>query len=345
MISAKQIVLASRPKAHVQPNDFRLEEFELPSLNPGQTLLRVQFLSLDPYMRLRMDSHKSYAKATEVGEVMPGECIATVLESRHPDFLEGDTVLAFAGWRTHCVLRGDGLRKVGPCPFPVTTRLGVLGMPGFTAYAGLYLIGKPKPGETVVVAAATGPVGSLVGQLARIAGAKAVGITSGPEKCSYARNELGFDAVVDRHAADFPVALAKACPKGIDVYFENVGGEVWQAVLPLLNEFARIPVCGLIAHYDSKPAEGRDQLPETMRAILTKSLMVRGFINYEFSNQHFGEFLRDVSVWLAEGRIRYREDIVDGLENAPQTFIGMLKGQNFGKLIIRVGDAGTSLPR
>ncbi|HTR25605.1 MAG TPA: NADP-dependent oxidoreductase [Terriglobales bacterium] len=340
-MSAKQIVLASRPKAHVQPNDFRLEEFELPSLNPGQTLLRVQFLSLDPYMRPRMDDRKSYAKATAVEEVMPGECVATVLESRHADFVPGETVLAFAGWRTHCVLRGDALRKVGPCPFPVTTRLGVLGMPGFTAYAGLYLIGKPKPGDTVAVAAATGPVGSMVGQLARIAGAKAVGITSGPEKCSYARNELRFDVVVDRRAANFPAALAKACPKG----FENVGGGVWQAVLPLLNAFARIPVCGLIAHYDSKPAEGRDQLPETMRAILTKSLMVRGFINYEFSNEHYGDFLRDVSGWLAEGRIRYREDIVDGLENAPQAFIGMLKGQNFGKLIIRVGDPGTSMPR
>jgi len=337
-MNAKQIVLASRPKGPVQPNDFRLEEVELPPLEPGQVLLRVQFLSLDPYMRLRMDGRKSYARATAVGEVMPGESIATLLESRHPDYSPGDTVLAFAGWRTHWVLHGDALRKIGPSALPVTTRLGVLGMPGFTAYAGLYLIGKPKPGETVVVAAATGPVGSLVGQLARIAGAKAVGITGGPRKCSYATNQLGFDSVVDRHTPDFPAALAKACPHGIDVYFENVGGDVWQAVLPLLNDFARIPVCGLIAHYDSERSEGCDRLPATMRQILAKSLMVRGFINYEFSKEHYGNFLRDVSRWVEEGRIRYREDIVDGLEKAPEAFIGMLKGQNFGKLIIRVGD-------
>ena len=214
-------------------------------------------------------------------------------------------------------------------------------MPGFTAYAGLRVIGKPKAGETVVVAAASGPVGSLVGQLAKLTGARAVGIAGGPEKCAYVRDELGFDAAVDHRAADFAAKLAAACPNGIDVYYENVGGAVWQAVLPLLNTFARVPVSGLVAHYNDAGTENAtDRLPATMRAILTKSLTVRGFINYEFAAEHFPAFLREVGAGIAEGRIRYREDFVDGLENAPEAFIGMLEGRNFGKLIVRV-DGGS----
>jgi NADPH-dependent curcumin reductase CurA len=210
-------------------------------------------------------------------------------------------------------------------------------MPGFTAYGGLHVIGKPKPGETVVVAAASGPVGSMVGQLAKIAGARAVGIAGGPEKCAYVKTELGFDAAVDHKTPDFATQLSAACPKGIDVYFENVGGAVWQAVLPLLNQFARIPVCGLIAHYNATgPDHGTNLLPATMLSILSKSLTVRGFINYEFAAEHFGTFLRDVGQGIANGTIRYREDFVDGLENAPEAFIGMLEGRNFGKLIVRV---------
>jgi NADPH-dependent curcumin reductase CurA len=210
-------------------------------------------------------------------------------------------------------------------------------MPGFTAYGGLRLIGKPAPGETVVVAAASGPVGSLVGQLAKIAGARAVGIAGGPEKCAYVKDELGFDAAVDHRAADFAANLAAACPDGIDVYFENVGGAVWQAVLPLLNKFARVPVSGLVAQYnDGGEGAGTDRLPATMRAILTKSLTVRGFINYDFAAEHFPAFLREVGAGIADGRIRYREDFVDGLERAPEAFIGMLEGRNFGKLIVRL---------
>ena len=212
---------------------------------------------------------------------------------------------------------------------------------GFTAYGGLRVIGKPKPGETVVVAAASGPVGSLVGQLARISDCKAVGIAGGPEKCAFVKNELGFDAAVDHQAADFASQLKAACPKGIDVYFENVGGAVWQAVLPLLNPFARVPVCGLIAHYNATgPAEGTNLLPATMLSILSKSLTLRGFINYEFAAEHYATFLREVSAGITEGRIRYREDFVDGLERAPEAFIGMLEGRNFGKLIVRVGALG-----
>jgi len=314
-----------------------LEEVAIPTPGPGQFLVRVQYLSLDPYMRGRMEDRKSYAPPTKLDAVMPGESVATVVASNHSNYSEGDIVLAPTGWRTHAVLDRGDLRKLDPSVAPVTTGLGALGMPGFTAYGGLRVIGKPKPGETVVVAAASGPVGSMVGQLAKLGGARAVGIAGGPEKCAYVSSELRFDAVVDHKAADFATQLSEACTKGIDVYFENVGGAVWQAVLPLLNPFARIPVCGLIAHYNaSGPDEGRNLLPPTMLTILSKSLTVRGFINYEFAAEHFGNFLREVGEGIASGAIRYREDFVDGLENAPEAFIGMLEGRNFGKLIVRV---------
>ena len=244
--SAQRIVLASRPKGKVTETDFRLERTEVPKPEPGQLLLRTQYLSLDPYMRWRMDDAKSYAAATAIGEVMPGESIAEVAESRHPDYAKGEIVLAQTGWQTHCLSNGQGVLKINPADAPVTTRLGVLGMPGFTAYAGMRIIGQPKPGETVVVAAASGPVGSLVGQLARLAGARAVGIAGGPEKCAFVQGELGFDAAVDHRAPDFTDRLVDACPNGIDVYFENVGGVIFRTVAPLLAKFARVPVCGLI---------------------------------------------------------------------------------------------------
>jgi NADPH-dependent curcumin reductase CurA len=334
---ARQIVLAARPQGKPRLTEFRLEESAIPTPGPGQVLLRVQYLSLDPYMRGRMDDRESYAPPTALGGVMPGESVATVVASHHPGYSEGDIVLAHTGWRTHALSDRADLRKLDPAVAPVTTGLGVLGMPGFTAYGGLRVIGKPAPGETVVVAAASGPVGSLVGQLARIAGARAVGIAGGPAKCAYVKDELGFDTAVDHKGADFTAKLAAACPDGIDVYFENVGGAVWQAVLPLLNKFARVPVSGLVAQYnDAGEAAGTDWLPGTMRAILTKSLTIRGFINYEFAAEHYSAFLREVGAGIADGRIRYREDFVDGLERAPEAFIGMLEGRNFGKLIVRV---------
>jgi NADPH-dependent curcumin reductase CurA len=274
---------------------------------------------------------------------MTGESVAQVLASNHPDYAEGDTVVAVTGWRTHALSDGIGLygtplRKLDPAVAPVTTVLGVLGMPGFTAYSGLRAIGKPQPGETMVVAAASGPVGSLVGQLAKLAGARAVGIAGGPEKCAFVKDVLRFDAVVDHRAADFPDRLAAACPDGIDVYYENVGGAIWRAVLPLLNTYARIPVSGLIAQYNGAgPGDGTDRLPATMREILSKSLTLRGFINSEFVGQYYDEFLREVRARIADGRVRHREDIVDGLEKAPEAFIGMLDGRNFGKVIVRVG--------
>jgi NADPH-dependent curcumin reductase len=335
---ARQIVLAARPQGRPKPSDFRLEETAIPTPGAGQILLRVQYLSLDPYMRGRMDDRKSYATPVPLGGVMQGESVAVVITSKNPGYSVGYIVLAHTGWRTHALSDRADLRKLDPTVAPVTTGLGVLGMPGFTAYAGLRVIGKPKPGETVVVAAASGPVGSLVGQLAKIGGARAVGIAGGPEKCAYIKDHLRFDAAIDHRNPDFAARLAAACPNGIDVYFENVGGAIWQAVLPLLNKFARVPVCGLIAQYNGVgKGDGTDRLPATMREILSKSLTVRGFINYEFAAQYYSAFLGEVGAGMAHGHIRYREDFVDGLENAPEAFIGMLEGRNFGKLIVRVG--------
>jgi NADPH-dependent curcumin reductase len=341
-MTARQIVLAARPKGRPQLTDFRLEETAIPAPASGQLLLETQYLSLDPYMRGRMDDRKSYATPVQLGDVMTGEAVAQVLASNHPDYAKGDIVLAPTGWRTHALSDGTGpygrsLRKPDPAVAPVTTGLGVLGMPGFTAYAGMRVIGKPQPGETVIVAAASGPVGSLVGQLAKLAGTRAVGIAGGPAKCTFVKDELRFDAAIDHRATDFPAQLAAARPNGIDVYFENVGGAIWQAVLPLLNKYARVPVCGLIAQSNGQSGgNGTDRLPATMREVLSKSLTVRGFINYDFATQYYADFLREVGAGIADGRIRYREDIVDGLENAPEAFIGMLDGRNFGKLIVRV---------
>ena len=288
-------------------------------------------------MRGRMDDRKSYAKPVPVGGVMEGESVATVIASHHPGYSEGDIVLARTGWGTHALTDRGDMRKLDPAVAPVTTGLGVLGMPGFTAYGGLRVIGKPKPVETVVVAAASGPVGSLVGQLAKLAGARAVGIAGGPEKCAFVKDELRFDAAVDHRDPDFVAKLTAACPDGIDVYFENVGGAIWQAVLPLLNKFARVPVSGLIAQYNGvAKSDVADRLPATMWEILSKSLTVRGFINYDFAAEHYPAFLREVGTGIANGRIRYREDFVEGLDRAPEAFIGMLEGRNFGKLIVRM---------
>ena len=330
-----RILLAARPEGRPKPTDFRLERTAVPQPAEGQVLLKTLYLSLDPYMRGRMNAAKSYAKPVEVGQVMEGGTVARVEKSRHLDFVEGDIVLAHTGWQGFALSDGAGLRKLDPKAAPVSTALGVLGMPGFTAYAGLLTIGRPKPGETVVVAAASGAVGSAVGQIARTKGARAVGIAGGADKCRFVRDELGFDAVVDHRAPDFADQLKAACPDGIDVYFENVGGPVWDAVFPLLNDFARVPVCGLIAQYNDIAQVGFDRLPGMMREVLSRSLTIRGFIQREFADQR-PAFHAEMAGWISSGRVRYREDIVDGLENAPEAFIGLLEGKNFGKLVIRV---------
>ncbi len=332
-VQARRVVLAARPDGRPRLPDFRLEEVPLRAPGDGELMLRTRYLSLDPYMRGRMDDRKSYSPPTPLGDAMEGEVIADVMQSNHPDYHPGDLVLARAGWVTHALSDGTRLTKLDSRFTPVTTALGVLGMPGFTAYAGLLNIGRPQPGETVVVAAASGPVGSLVGQIARIKGARAVGIAGGSEKCAFVRDGLGFDAAIDHRAPDFVDRLAAACPDGIDVYFENVGGAIWQAVLPRLNTHARVPVCGLIAQYNGPGAGGPDFLATTMREILSRRLTLTGFINYDFAKQR-PAFLDEVSGWIADGRVRYREEIVTGLENAPEAFIGLLEGRNFGKLLI-----------
>ena len=335
----ERIVLASRPSGLPRPDNFRVEQDAVPVPGPGQVLLQVLYLSLDPYMRGRMDDAKSYAKPVDVGAVMEGGTVARVVESKHDGFAAGDVVLSQSGWQRYSLDDGTMLRKLDPAAAPVSTALGVLGMPGFTAWAGLLQIGRPQPGETVVVAAASGAVGSVVGQIARIHGARAVGIAGGPDKCAFVRDELGFDAVIDHRAPDFAAQLAAACPDGIDVYFENVGGKVFDAVFPLLNDFARMPVCGLISQYNDLPqaAPGPDRLALVMRDVLKKSLTVRGFIQREFAALR-PDFLRDAQGWIAAGRLRYREDVVDGLATAPAAFIDLLQGRNFGKLVVKVSD-------
>lgn len=328
----QRIVLASHPDGRPTPDNFRLETAAIPEPGQGQVLLEILYLSLDPYMRTRMNGTGTYAEAVPLGEVMLGGTVARVKTSRHPDWKEGEIVLSFSGWQRYALSDGSGLRRIDPAIAPISTALGVLGMPGFTAYAGLLEIGRPVAGETVVVAAASGAVGSVVGQIARIKGARAVGIAGGPEKCAFVRDVLGFDAVVDHRAPDFAEQLAKACPDGIDVYFENVGGQVLEAVKPLLNNFARIPVCGIISQYNSSGEGASIGLQDT----LFKSLTVRGFIQTEFIERLQPDFLQEAAQWIKDGKLRYREDIVDGLEHAPQALIGLLDGKNFGKLSVRV---------
>ncbi|WP_347558129.1 NADP-dependent oxidoreductase [Robbsia sp. KACC 23696] len=336
MTALRRIVLNSRPQGVPTSDNFRLEESTLPEPNDGEVSLRVRYLSLDPYMRGRMSDAKSYAPPVPLGGVMAGETLCEVLASRHAGFSTGDTVLAATGWCSHAVLSGDSVRHADTHGAAITTALGVLGMPGFTAYSGLKIIGQPKAGDTVVVAAASGPVGSLVGQLAKLYGARAVGIAGGADKCRYVKETLGFDAVIDHRSPNLAADLQAACPKGIDVYFENVGGAIWEAVFPLLNQYARVPVCGLVAEYNAPVSAGHDRLPAVMSAILRRSLQVRGFINYEFTDDYFSTFQREIGPRVAAGEIKYREDIVDGLDNAPEAFIGMLSGRNFGKLLVRV---------
>ncbi|AMN42980.1 NADP-dependent oxidoreductase [Rhodoplanes sp. Z2-YC6860] len=340
MTTGVRIILASRPVGEPKESDLRVEPMPVPVPAPGEMLLRTLWLSLDPYMRGRMSDAPSYAAPVQIGQVMEGRTVSEVIASNLDGYAPGDIVLSPSGWQTHAISQGKLTRKIDPSIAPISTALGVLGMPGMTAYTGLSEIGQPKAGETVVVSAASGAVGSLVGQIAKIKGARAVGIAGGPAKCRYVVDELGFDACVDHRASDLAEKLKAACPGGVDVYFENVGGAVFEAVFPLLNSFARVPVCGQIATYNATewPA-GELRVSKLTRDILTKRLTFRGFIVSDFAARQ-ADFLRDVSTWLREGRIRYREDIVDGLEKAPRALIGLLRGENFGKLLVRVAAPG-----
>ena len=331
-----RIVLASRPSGDPVPANFRLEEAPVGEPGEGQVLVRTLWLSIAPYMRWRMNDAKSYAPPVALDDVMVGATVGEVISSRAPGFSAGDVVIGMSGWQEYAVCDAATLRKQDPEWGKSAIMLGVLGGNGMTAYAGLYKIGKPQAGETVVVAAASGGVGSLVGQMAKLKGARAIGIAGGPEKCAFVVSELGFDACIDHRAPDFAEQLARACPDGIDVYFENVGGAVWNAVLPLLNDFARVPVCGVISQYSAiEPPPGPDRTPELMRAVLSKRLEIRGFVLTDFAD--IGpEFYAEASAWHRQGKLRYREDIHHGIATAPEAFIGMLKGKNFGKVLIRV---------
>ncbi|MFE0753661.1 NADP-dependent oxidoreductase [Inquilinus sp. NPDC058860] len=334
----RRILLAARPVGEPKDSDFRLVEEAVPAPGPGQLLIRTLWLSLDPYMRSRMSDAKSYAAPVEIGQVMVGGAVGRVVASNHPGFAPGDIVEGRTGWQDYALSDGTGLRQVDPSLGPISTAVGVLGMPGMTAYTGLLTIGRPKPGETVVVSAASGAVGAVVGQIAKIKGARVVGIAGGAEKGAYLTGELGFDAAVDHRAPDFAERLRAAVPDGIDVYFENVGGAVWGAVWPLLNPFARVPVCGLIAQYNATGLpDGPNLVPAMMRSVLSKRLTLRGFIVSDFADQH-AAFLRDVSGWIREGKLRYREDVVEGLETAPRTFLRLFRGENFGKLLVKVAE-------
>lgn len=334
----RRIILAERPVGSPDANTLRLETSPVLSAGPSEMLLRSEYLSLDPYMRGRMNDAKSYAEPVAIGGVMTGQVVAEVVTSNIPRFTPGDRVLAMSGWQDYALSDGSDILNLGPKPENPSWSLGILGMPGYTAYAGLLHIGEPKLGETVVVAAASGPVGATVGQIAKIKGCRIIGIAGGAEKCTHVVENLGFDACIDHKADDFASQLKAACPAGVDVYFENVGGKVLYAVLPLLNPFARMPVCGVASWYNLAGLPGGpDMAPAIMGAILRMKVKVQGFIIFDsFGPETYKAFVRDMTTWLKEGKVQYKEQIVDGLENAPNALYDLLEGRSFGKMVVRV---------
>ncbi|HDY7485009.1 TPA: NADP-dependent oxidoreductase [Vibrio vulnificus] len=332
----RQIVLASRPVGAPTAENFALKQSDIPTPAQGEMLLRSVYLSLDPYMRGRMSDVKSYAEPVGIDEVMVGGTVCQVEVSNRAEFEVGEWVLAYTGWQDYAISNGEGLIKLGKQPSHPSYALGVMGMPGFTAYMGLLDIGQPKEGDTLVVAAATGAVGSMVGQIGKLKGCRVIGIAGGEEKCQFAKETLGFDECIDHKATDFAEQLAKVCHNGIDIYFENVGGKVFDAVMPLLNTGARIPLCGLISQYNATSLpEGPDRMSMLMAQLLIKRIKMQGFIIFDDYGHRYGEFAADMSQWLAQGKIHYREHLVQGLENAPDAFIGLLEGKNFGKMVVQ----------
>ena len=325
----KRVVLASRPVGPVSESNFRVEDGPLPKPADGEVLVRNLWLSLDPYMRGRMNDAKSYAKGVDLGEVMVGQTAGEVIESRHPNLKKGDKVLTQLGWQLYGST-GDAI-KVDASRVPLSCYLGVVGMPGMTAYFGLKEIGQPKAGETVVVSAASGAVGSVVGQLAKLWGCRTVGIAGGREKCDYVKHELGFDAWIDYKAGNLREDLKAACPKGVDVYFDNVGGEIFDLALTRMNLFGRIVVCGTISDYNAtEPYRVRN-----MRAVLVNRLKLQGMIIFDWKDR-YGEALKALAGYFAEGKLKYRESVVQGLENAPRGLMDLLNGKNFGKQLVKL---------
>jgi NADPH-dependent curcumin reductase len=332
----RRIVLARRPQGAPVAEDFRLEELPVPQPAQGEVLLRTRYLSLDPYMRGRMNDAPSYAPPVALGAPMTAQTVSVIEASANPAFRPGELVVANVGWQDYGVSDGRDLVRIDPTLARPSYALGVLGMPGLTAYVGLLDIGEPRGGETVVVAAATGAVGSVVGQIAKLKGCRVVGVAGGAAKCDYAVQTLGFDACLDHRDAELRERLAAACPKGIDVYFESVGGAVLYAVAPLLNVGARVPLCGLIAWYNlEKLPVGTDHAPVLLNTVLRRRLKIQGFIIFDHYHR-FPAFQQDMSGWLREGRVRYREEVIEGLESAPRGLIGLLRGENFGKLVVHV---------
>jgi NADPH-dependent curcumin reductase CurA len=327
----KRVLLASRPTGWVSEDNFRVETVPVPQPREGEVLVKNLWLSLDPYMRGRMNEGKSYAARQEIGEVMVGGTVGEVVESKNPKFAKGDQVLGMFGWQQYGLSDGKGLNKVDASRVPLPAYLGVLGMPGVTAWVGLLDICQPKAGETVVVSAASGAVGSVVGQIAKIRGCRAVGIAGGKQKCDYVVKELGFDACVDYKAGKLNDDLKAALPKGIDCYFENVGGEILDAALRRMNAFSRIAVCGLISQYNATELYG----VKNFQAILTNRIKVQGFIVSD-RMELWAKALPELIGWVAAGKIKYRETVAQGLENAPKAFIGLLKGENFGKQLVKL---------
>lgn len=334
----RRIVLDNRPQGAATEDNFRIETLPVPTPGDGEVVIRVTDLSLDPYMRGKMDDAKSYTPKVELGAVMEGGGVGEVIESRAPGLAPGDRVFGMTGWADHAVLPGKMLRKL-PDGIAGSAALGVLGMPGFTGWYGLTDLGAPKEGETLVVAAATGPVGSMVGQLAKARGLRTVGIAGGADKCAMGRDMFGFDAMIDHRAHDdarsLRAALAEAAPGGVDIYFENVAGKVLDAVLPLMNVGGRIPVCGMAAWYQGGGQSEHDRLPRMWRSILVNRLTVTGFIITDVWNR-YDEFLDEVAPMVMGGQIRHVEDIAEGLDAMPAAFISMLAGGNKGKQIVRL---------
>lgn len=330
----RRVVLVRRPPAEPAESDFRVEEAPMPEPGHREVLVRVIYLSLDPYQRGRMRDAVSYSPPVALNEVMTGGTVGEVVKSNHPDFAVGDIVEDRLGWQEYAIGRSPGLRKVDPKMGPISTANGVLGMPGMTAYFGLLEVGRPKPGETVVVSAASGAVGQSVGQIAKLMGCRAVGIAGGPEKCAFVEDTLGFDACIDYKAEkDLDAALRAACPGGVDVYFDNVGGMISDAVLRQLNFFARVALCGSISQYNTATPELG---PRLMGTFVGKRVSMRGFIVWDF-NDRYEPARKQMAGWIQAGKLKYREDIAEGIEKAPRAFIGMLRGENFGKQLVKLG--------
>lgn len=339
MTIAQSIVLASRPSGQPTLDNFQLTETELPSLTHGQILVRNIWLSLDPYMRGRMDDAKSYADPVEIGGIMEGGAVGEVIASENSHYQVGSFVTGQFGWTTHAISDGIGVRPVDPSLAPISTALGVLGMPGITAWVGLNDILQAKSGETVVVSAATGAVGSLAAQLAKAKGCKVIGVAGGPEKCSFATDTLGLDACIDHRAHDaksMAEAIKQAAPDGVDCYFENVGGKTTEAVLTRMNTHGRIALCGMIAWYSGQGLADAAPLPMVWRNILTRRLRVQGFIIFDHFHR-YPAFLKEVGPMIKSGKIVFRETVAEGLPNAPAAFLDLLRGGNFGKQLVRVG--------